>query len=369
MLTPLFNVRVPVKAHPLADPEKGTGIAMICTFGDITDVTWWRELALPVRAVIQANGTLRPVSWGSAGWESRDAAATQRAYDPLVGLSAVKARPVVVEALRASGDLVGDPKPLTHHVKFYEKGDRPLEIVTSRQWFIKTMELRETLIARGQELEWHPAHMRIRYENWVHGLNGDWCVSRQRFFGVPFPVWYKVREDGTVDHSARMMPTEAQLPIDPSTDAPAGYRADQRGVPGGFVGDPDIMDTWATSSLTPLIVCGWETDPALWDLTFGDRTRPPAERGMALRPQAHDIIRTWLFSTDRCARIWPRARCRGSTRRSPAGCSIPIARRCRSRRATSSRRWRCSRSTAPMRCATGRPRADPASTPRSSRAR
>jgi valyl-tRNA synthetase len=205
----------------------------------------------------------------------------------LTGLSAVKARTKIVELLRGSEDLIDDPKPITHHVKFYEKGDRPLEILTSRQWFIKTMELREALVARGRELQWHPAHMRARYENWVNGLNGDWCVSRQRFFGVPFPVWYKVHSDGAPDYGARLLPTEAQLPIDPSTDVPEGYRAEERGAPGGFIGDPDVMDTWATSSLSPFIVCGFETDPDLWRRTYP----------MDLRPQAHDIIRTWLFST------------------------------------------------------------------------
>jgi valyl-tRNA synthetase len=296
-ITPLFKVPVPIHAHPLADPEKGTGVAMICTFGDITDVTWWRELGLPVRAVVGPNGALKPVSWGARGWESNDAAAAQQHYEPLAGLSAVKARARIVEALRESGDLIGEPRPITHHVKFYEKGDRPLEIVTSRQWFVKTMERREELLERGREIAWHPPHMRTRYENWINGLNGDWCVSRQRFFGVPFPIWYRVRADGAIDHDARILPDEQRLPIDPSSDVPEGFRADQRGVPGGFAGDPDVMDTWATSSLTPLIVCGWERDPELWDLTFGDRRRPAAERGMALRPQAHDIIRTWLFST------------------------------------------------------------------------
>jgi valyl-tRNA synthetase len=287
VITPLFNVPVPVRPHPLADPEKGTGIAMICTFGDVTDVVWWRELGLPVRAIIQANGTLRPLTWGSAGWESRDAASAQQRYDSMAGLPASKARARIVELLRESGDLVGDPQPITHHVKFFEKGDRPLEIVTSRQWFIKTMELRETLLARGRALRWVPAYMLARYENWVNGLSGDWCISRQRFFGVPFPVWYRVRPDGTTDYDAPLLPAEAQLPIDPSTDVPEGYRADQRGVPGGFVGDPDVMDTWATSSLTPFIVCGWRRDPDLFARTFP----------MDLRPQAHDIIRTWLFST------------------------------------------------------------------------
>ena len=287
VLTPLFNVPVPVKAHPLADPEKGTGIAMICTFGDVTDVVWWRELGLPVRAIILPNGALRPVTFGAAGWESADAAGAQSSYDQIAGLSAVKARAKVVELLKASGDLSGEPRPITHNVKFYEKGDRPLEIVTSRQWFIKTMDFREALLKRGAELQWHPEYMRARFDNWVNGLNGDWCVSRQRFFGVPFPLWYRVAADGTADVSARLLPREDQLPMDPSTDVPEGFTADQRGVPGGFVGDPDVMDTWATSSLTPLIVCGWERDAELFARTFP----------MQLRPQAHDIIRTWLFST------------------------------------------------------------------------
>src|SRR3954470_698290 len=194
--TPLFGARVPVRAHTLADPSKGSGIAMICTFGDITDVTWWRELSLPVRAVIQADGTLRPISWGAHGWESVDAGRAQRHYDELARLSAAKARTRIVEQLKDSGDLKGDPRPITHAVKFFEKGDRPLEIITSRQWFIKTIEFREALLARGRELQWHPDYMRTRYENWVNGLNGDWCIGRQRFFGVPFPVWYPIDDRG-----------------------------------------------------------------------------------------------------------------------------------------------------------------------------
>ena len=287
VVTPLFGVPVPIRAHALADPEKGSGIAMICTFGDITDVTWWRELGLPVRAVIQQNGTLRPVEWGATGWETTDRDRAVQAYARLEGLSAKKARAAMEDLLRESGALIGDPRPITHQVKFYEKGDRPLEIVTSRQWFIKTVELREALLARGRAIEWHPDYMRTRYENWVNGLAGDWCVSRQRFFGVPFPVWYPVTATGVTDHAHPLVPDEARLPVDPSTDVPDGYRPEQRGQPGGFAGDLDVMDTWATSSLTPQIAGGWLEDPDLFARVFP----------MDLRPQAHEIIRTWLFST------------------------------------------------------------------------
>src|SRR5581483_856853 len=191
--------------------------------GDVTDVTWWRELSLPVRAVIQTDGTLRPVAWGSAGWETADVARATANYAELAGLSASKARTKIAEQLRASGDLIGEPRAITHAVKFYEKGDRPLEIITSRQWFIKTIEFRGALLERGRELKWHPPYMQARYENWVNGLNGDWCVSRQRFFGVPFPVWYPLDDKGQPQYSRVIAADPGQLPIDPSTDVPAGY--------------------------------------------------------------------------------------------------------------------------------------------------
>ncbi|HTL03501.1 MAG TPA: valine--tRNA ligase [Vicinamibacterales bacterium] len=287
VLTPLFRASVPVLAHALADPEKGSGIAMICTFGDITDVTWWRELSLPVRAVIQPNGTLKPLTWGAPGWESQDVAAAQKTYDELANQSINKARTRIVELLRASGSMLGEPRPIVHNVKFFEKGDRPLEIITSRQWFTRTVEFRAALIERGRQLTWHPDYMRTRYENWVNGLNGDWCISRQRFFGVPFPLWYPLNGGGQPDYSKPIVPDESRLPIDPSTDTPAGFTPEQRGAPGGFIGDPDIMDTWATSSLTPQIVAKWGEDEDLFARVFP----------MDVRPQAHDIIRTWLFTS------------------------------------------------------------------------
>ena len=287
VVTPLFGVRVPVLAHELADPDKGSGIAMICTFGDTTDVVWWRELALPTRTLIGRDGRLVPVEWGSPGWESDDPASAAAAYGELAGRSVKQAQGRIVELLQASGALIGEPRPITHPVKFFEKGDRPLEIVSSRQWFVQTLPHRQALLARGDELHWHPPSMAHRYRAWVEGLTGDWNISRQRFFGVPLPVWYAVGRDGEVDFDTPLFADEDRLPVDPSTDAPDGFTEDRRGRPGGFVGDPDVMDTWATSSLTPQIAAGWEDDPELFDRVFP----------MDLRPQAHDIIRTWLFST------------------------------------------------------------------------
>jgi len=287
VLTPLFGTRVPVMTHPLVEPDKGTGLVMVCTFGDLTDVTWWRELGLPVRSVLGSDGRMVEVPWGAPGWETEDPERARTSYGELSGRTINQARRRVVELLQESGDLVGAPEPVTRAVKFFEKGDRPVEIVTSRQWFIHTLEHREELIARGRELRWHPEYMRARYEDWVQGLTGDWCISRQRFFGVPFPVWYPIGADGAILYEQPIPAEEARLPVDPSTDVPDGFLPEQRGQPGGFAGDPDVMDTWATSSLTPQIVGRSGEDAELFAKVFP----------MDLRPQAHDIIRTWLFST------------------------------------------------------------------------
>jgi valyl-tRNA synthetase len=237
--------------------------------------------------VVQRDGTIAGSRWGDPGWETRDLESARRAHDALAGLPAKKARATIAGLLAESGRLVGEPTAVRHAVKFYENGQRPLEVVSSRQWFVRTLDVRDRLLARGRELRWHPVHMGARYASWVEGLNGDWCISRQRFFGVPIPLWYPIGEDGVPDHDRPLVPGEDRLPVDPSTDVPEGFREDQRGAPGGFVGDPDIMDTWATSSHTPDIAGGWMEDEDLFGRVFP----------MDLRPQAHDIIRTWLFYT------------------------------------------------------------------------
>jgi len=353
--SPLFGIEVPVLAHRLADPEKGTGAAMICTFGDLNDVIWWRELDLPARAVIGRDGRFAS---DTPDWLSSDAA--RGVYDGLAGLGVKAAQRATVELLEASGELLGEPKLIEHPVKFYEKGEAPLEIVQSRQWYIRNggrdAAIRDQLIARGDEVTWHPAYMQARYTNWIEGLTGDWLVSRQRYFGVPIPVWYPVGEDGEIDYSSPLTPNTESLPIDPQSEAPVGFDEAQRGQPGGFVGDPDIMDTWATSSLTPQIAGGWDHDPEL----SPSRWTWPHRRTTSSAPGC---------SPGWCGRTSNTARCPGGWPRSPASWWTRTARRCRSPRAT----WWCPppcwRPTAPTRFATGRPTGDRAPTPRSTRHR
>jgi valyl-tRNA synthetase len=284
--TPVFGATVPILAHRLADPAKGTGLVMVCTFGDMTDVTWWRDLQLETRPVLGKDGRLLPDPPGGITGERGRAA-----YAQLAGRTAKAARQVITGVLHAADAVRGEPEPVRHAVKYYEYGQAPLEIITTRQWYLrngsKAKDLADTLIARGRELQWHPDHMRTRYEHWVEGLTGDWLISRQRYNGVPIPLWYPISAAGLVEQDKPIAPAEADLPVDPAVDTPPGYRPEQRDQPGGFTADPDVMDTWATSSLTPQIAGGWPHDEDLMRRVFP----------MDLRPQAHEIIRTWLFYT------------------------------------------------------------------------
>ncbi|MDY5584268.1 MAG: valine--tRNA ligase, partial [Arcanobacterium sp.] len=239
--SPIFGVELPVLAHHKAEIDKGAGIAMCCTFGDITDVEWWRDLQLPMRSVLGKDGRLLRET---PEWITTDAG--QAMYAEMGGKTTFSARKALVEKLKETGEMIGEEKPTQRKTNFFEKGDKPLEIVSSRQWYIRNggkpfaeangKELRENLLQCGQEVAFHPDFMRVRYSNWAEGLTADWLISRQRFFGVPIPVWYKISESGDVNYDEVLVPTLEQLPVDPSTDCPPGFTEDQRGVPGGFQG-------------------------------------------------------------------------------------------------------------------------------------
>lgn len=287
-IVPIFDI--PVKIYPSthADPEKGTGIMMVCTFGDIADVEWWKQQNnLPIKQIIDLNGKIRHINYGEAPFETINQAKARENYNQIIGLKIKQAKEKVAQLLLSEGVLVNEPREINHIVKFYEKGDLPLEFVSSRQWFIDILSYKNELLEQGRKIKWHPAHMQTRYENWVEGLNQNWCISRQRFFGVPFPVWYKIDENGNVNYDEQIFATKSMLPVDPMLTPPPNYSEEQRGKPNGFIGDNDVMDTWATSSLTPQIASGWvENDKNHSSIYPFD-----------IRPQSHDIIRTWAFYT------------------------------------------------------------------------
>ena len=294
-VTPLFHVPVPIFASELADPDKGTGILMVCTFGDSTDVQWWRDEKLALRQLVGRNGRLVDVEFGGEGFLTLDPEAANHAYAELVGKNVKQAQKRIVELLADSeasatgggAPLQGEPEAMEHPVKFFEKGDRPLEYLPTRQWFARLLDQKEKLLAKGEEVEWHPPFMHARYRDWTENLNLDWCLSRQRYFGVPIPVWYPLDGGGYPLYDEAIIAERPTLPVDPTVDVPPGYEEKQRGEPGGFTGDPDIFDTWFTSSMTPQISSHWGLDADRHAKLF------PAD----VRPQAHDIIRTWAFYT------------------------------------------------------------------------
>jgi valyl-tRNA synthetase len=301
-LTPLFFAPVPIFPSELADPEKGTGILMVCTFGDATDVLWWRDQDLELRQILGRNGRLMPVTFedvapdaAPVGFPSRRPDVANAFYERISGKRVAQAQKLAVELLREpAGSATGrgaplqrEPEPIEHPVKFFEKGDTPVEYLPTRQWFARLLDLKPELLAKGEQVEWHPPFMHARFRDWTENLALDWSLSRQRYFGVPIPVWYPLGEDGERDYEHPIVAEREQLPVDPMVDVPDGYEEAQRDRPGGFSGEADIFDTWFTSSLTPQIGSHWVLDPKRHEALF------PAD----VRPQAHEIIRTWAFYT------------------------------------------------------------------------
>ncbi|HLP34648.1 MAG TPA: valine--tRNA ligase [Amoebophilaceae bacterium] len=264
-ITPLFHKRVPILADELVQPDKGTGLVMCCTFGDQTDVIWWKKHQLPLQVMLNKEGILASAAAG-----------------PLQGLKVNEARKKVVELLLEQACLV-EQTEIVQTIKCAERSGAPLELLPLPQWFVRTIAHKQALLDKADALHWHPASRKQQLESWIQGIAWDWCISRQRYFGVPFPVWYSKRpgEEGKV-----LVATLDQLPVNPLTDLPKGYtRAEVEP-------DCDVMDTWATSSISPQLATHAITPSFAVDYDRHARLFP-----MDLRTQAHEIIRTWAFYT------------------------------------------------------------------------
>jgi valyl-tRNA synthetase len=265
---PLFGQEVPIIEDERVDMETGSGVVMCCTFGDQTDIEWYQAHDLPLRIAIDETGTM-----------------TEQAGE-YEGMGSDEAREAIVADLDETGALL-DKRAITHSVNVHERCDTPVEFLVTEQWYVEILDKKEEYLQAGREMEWYPEKMFTRYKHWIEGLEWDWCISRQRSSGIPFPVWYCESCDEAV------VADRADLPVDPLSDEPPVDACPECGHD-EFEPEDDVFDTWATSSLTPLINAGWaegDEDPD------SDAMARPELYPMDMRPQGHDIISFWLFHT------------------------------------------------------------------------
>jgi valyl-tRNA synthetase len=264
-ISPLTGDKIPVKVSPAVEMEKGTGLMMVCTWGDVEDIAKWREDKLNTKLVMGKNGKLNE----KAGEFS--------------GLTLTQAREQILKGLEDKKLLVGK-KEISHILNVHERCKNPVEFFISPQWFIKILDIKNDLKERGKELKWHPQFMKVHLDNWIDGLKWDWCISRDRFFGVPFPVWH------CEDCGEIILPADGELPVDPRENLPKNKKCPKCKSAGRRTkirGELQVMDTWMTSSVTPLINTRWKEKESLMKKIYP----------MSLRVQAFEIIRTWLFYT------------------------------------------------------------------------
>ena len=260
---PLFDFEVPIMTSEKADPEKGSGAVMCCTFGDQTDMEWQKEYKLEIKEAISRYGKMTALSGK---------------YE---GLKIKEARKQIIEDLKEA-KLLTAQKEITHDVNVHERCQTPIEFINSKQWFVKYLDIKDDMIKWGNEIKWHPGHMRHRYTNWVKGLKWDWCISRQIPFGIPFPVWYCEKCDEPI------MADIKDLPIDPTEDSPPLSKCPKCSH-NKFIPETDIMNTWATSSLTPDIVKDLLKDTPVYDKI--------KDKPFSIRRNGHDIITFWDFNS------------------------------------------------------------------------